>query len=110
MEETWPLSSFNLRHTLAEDEIRILEFDAAQSQSSGYVACLTKILKLASICKGENRTYATLSYVWGDPGVTSRILCDAAKIHVTISLADALSTIWKTHPSTLLWADALSIT
>jgi Heterokaryon incompatibility protein (HET) len=99
----------NLTHILAEDEIRVLEYDATQSGSSGLLACRKRIIKLADV-NGETGPYAALSYVWGDPALTQPIICDGMTISITSNLRNALSTIWKAHPSTHLWADALSIT
>ncbi|KAH8886915.1 hypothetical protein GQ53DRAFT_656833, partial [Thozetella sp. PMI_491] len=98
------------RLTLEKDEIRILEHDAQLSQSSGHLACRTRILHLAPASRGEALPYAALSYVWGNPKVTQPLICDGVTMQVTLSLWEALSTIWRAHPSMQLWADALSIT
>ncbi|KAF9698899.1 hypothetical protein EKO04_003195 [Ascochyta lentis] len=62
--------------------------------------------------------YEALSYVWGDPEVTERMLCNGVSFNVTANLASALQRLrrslkpLKTHstavPATLLDDDALS--
>lgn len=99
----------NLTRILADNETRVLEYDVTQSDSSGLLSCRKRIIQLADV-NGKNRPYAALSYVWGDPTLTKPIICDGMTISITSNLRNALLTIWKAHPSTHLWADALSIT
>ncbi|KAM5366828.1 hypothetical protein ACJZ2D_010368 [Fusarium nematophilum] len=98
------------RRTLEKDEIRLLIYDEAQSQTSGLVACQTRILQVSHVNHGVALPYAALSYVWGDATITRPLICDGIRIQVTVNLEEALSVIWRAYPGVQLWADALSIT
>lgn len=97
------------RSPLEEDEIRVLEYDLAGSLESRIVSCRTKILRLADIRCDTTPPYVALSYVWGDAANTRTVVCDLTPTSVTLNLEQALSVIWKAHPSMRLWADAICI-
>jgi len=98
------------RRILEKDEIRVLAYDSELTRNSGVLACRTKILQLSDVDPNGTLSYAAISYVWGDPGITSPLICDGATVSVTSNLLEALSTIWKGYPWRQLWADAISIT
>lgn len=98
------------RTSLKGDEIRVLEYDSAESLASGILACRTKVLRLTDIRHGRAAPYVALSYVWGEKAVTRPLVCDSTVMDVTRNLEQAITTIWKAHPSMRLWADAVCIT
>ncbi|KAK5651477.1 hypothetical protein OQA88_12484 [Cercophora sp. LCS_1] len=97
------------RRPLQGDEIRVLEYDPAQTVRTGVLTCRSEILKLADVRQQKTPPYVALSYVWGDATITRPIVCDSASTHVTLNLEQALSTVWKAHPPMRLWADAICI-
>ncbi|KAE9363355.1 hypothetical protein N431DRAFT_141531 [Stipitochalara longipes BDJ] len=52
--------------------------------------------------------YSAVSYCWGDPALTKKIMVNDIEVLVTISLADALSQL-RTIGVSLVWADAVCI-
>lgn len=57
--------------------------------------------------------YVALSYCWGDPFMTEKIIVDGLELNVTVSLASALRAVQKqsflTGNGIRIWADALCI-
>ena len=53
--------------------------------------------------------YEAISYVWGDPNDTVDVTCNGLRVHITISLAEALRNFRDPHSVRTLWADALCI-
>ncbi|KAK5652305.1 hypothetical protein OQA88_10653 [Cercophora sp. LCS_1] len=107
----------------ARSPIRLLEIISADSDA-GPVRCLLRIVSL-----DDKPTYCALSYVWGDPAKTAKILIAAESaagilseekaIDVTTNLEAALRHVrsqWAAHrrvghdtSSFRLWADAICI-
>jgi len=54
-------------------------------------------------------TYEALSYVWGDPTLTTQILVDDCPLEMTINLAVALRQIRQSSKTRVLWIDAICI-
>jgi Heterokaryon incompatibility protein (HET) len=65
-------------------DIRLLRVLPAQDESS-QVAC-----EYSSISLLDNPVYNALSYLWGDPTVTTPILVNGEVFHTTTNLAAAL--------------------
>ena len=57
----------------------------------------------------EDLRYEALSYVWGDPTVTSPILLNTRGFQTTTNLEAALRRLWYEDKERLLWVDALCI-
>lgn len=57
----------------------------------------------------SNPAFSALSYVWGDPNVTTEITLDGAPIQVTSNLASALRHIRKAFGEIVIWVDAVCI-
>jgi hypothetical protein len=53
--------------------------------------------------------FATLSYAWGDPGVTRKIHCAKKLVSVTLNLYEALVHVRNLRTPRLLWVDSLCI-
>ncbi|KAF2245420.1 HET-domain-containing protein [Trematosphaeria pertusa] len=53
--------------------------------------------------------YEAISYVWGDPNITTEITCNRKHVPVTVNLVDALRTFRDSDKMRTLWADALCI-
>lgn len=53
--------------------------------------------------------YEALSYVWGDPTITSEVLCNGQRFNVTINLKGALQRLRLVDQARTLWADAICI-
>lgn len=100
------------KSTLAEDEIRVLEYDIQLSQNSGILACRTVVLKLQDNngLDADCPSFTALSYVWRDSDYTFPIVCDGSTARIALNLRNALTIIWRVYPTIRLWADALSIT
>jgi hypothetical protein len=81
-------------------EIRLLRVLRESSQ----VAC-----EYSSISLLDNPVYNALSYVWGDPAVTTPILVNGEVFHVTKNLAAALRVFGEKSMEDLLWVDAICI-
>jgi hypothetical protein len=84
-------------------EIRLLRVLPAQDESS-QVAC-----EYSSISLLDNPVYNALSYVWGDPTVTTPILVNGEVFHTTTNLAAALRLFRTKGMEELLWVDAICI-
>lgn len=53
--------------------------------------------------------YEALSYVWGDPNITRKIIVADCSVNVTVNLHAALQQIRDRYFERLLWVDALCI-
>jgi hypothetical protein len=73
-------------------EIRLLRILPAQDESSP-VAC-----ECSSISLLDNPVYDALSYVWGDPTVTTPILVNGEVFNATTNLAAALLADFNASP------------
>jgi hypothetical protein len=85
--------------------IRLLEIGLADDESDP-VSC-----RLISVSLDERPSYYALSYVWGDPQVTTPVILDRSKVLVTTNLELALRHLRqqrRLYPRRL-WADALCI-
>lgn len=58
---------------------------------------------------GDPRSYCALSYTWGKPIFSSRIVCNGIELIITQNLSDALRHLRDEHADRLLWIDALCI-
>lgn len=56
-----------------------------------------------------NGEYDAISYVWGDPSRTCRIICNNAEMLITASLHGALTRLRQLDKPRRLWADQLCI-
>jgi hypothetical protein len=61
-----------------------------------------------SITDAED-TYEAISYVWGDPTITAKILVNNSPMHVTVNLTDALRSFRHPEETKVVWADAICI-
>ncbi|GAB7322536.1 hypothetical protein MBLNU13_g03459t1 [Cladosporium sp. NU13] len=64
---------------------------------------------LASMTTPDRPYFATLSYAWGDSGVTRKIHCAKKLVSVTLNLYEALVHIRNLRTPRLLWVDSLCI-
>jgi len=88
-------------------EIRLLRLDRTQHLTDD-IHCT---LHHANLDEDPHPTYSTLSYVWGDPTITTSITCNGKPINITANLANALRRLRQLEPDkpTIIWADALCI-
>lgn len=93
----------------AEEEIRLLEIVSIHPQ----VIC-----KLSTVSLLEQPPFTALSYVWGDPDVTTDIILEGVPTSVTTNLAYAIHHVhqyWKVAfpdrdlSTCRIWADAICI-
>ena len=85
--------------------IRLLEISRANDESDP-VSC-----RFIPASLDENPSYHALSYVWGDPQVTTPVILDGSEVPVTTNLKSALRHLRRRtdlYPRRL-WADALCI-
>lgn len=88
---------------LERDEIRLLRL--LPSKFNDPLQCDLFQYKIGS----GRKKYLALSYTWGKPQFTARILCDQIEFPITQNLADALQHIRHEHLELLIWVDALCI-
>ncbi|KHE87325.1 hypothetical protein GE21DRAFT_8187, partial [Neurospora crassa] len=87
-----------------QKDIRLLELLPANSLQDP-IQCRLYITQLSM-----ETEYTALSYVWGDPNVTSPIAVNGVPFHVTHNLCAALKRIRsKSNLPTTLWVDAICI-
>lgn len=67
------------------------------------------VVSLITVDSVSALEYDALSYVWGDPNATEKIICNNILISITINLHWALLRIRKSDKATVVWADALCI-
>ncbi|KAF2256222.1 HET-domain-containing protein [Trematosphaeria pertusa] len=88
----------------SENQIRLLELlPADDTEDPDTLRCTIRHCSI-----DESLVYRALSYVWGDPKITRRILVDDREAQVTTNLADALFQLRKDGVKSL-WIDALCI-
>jgi Heterokaryon incompatibility protein (HET) len=86
-------------------DIRLLHI----APSLDFQALIECRLSTASLATVPPPKYKALSYVWGDPNVTSEIVVNGISWQVTTNLAAALRRIRSNTDSVVLWADAICI-
>ena len=100
---------------LSDSEIRVLHVEECAS-SDGPTAPIR--CRLVHVKLSDQPSYVALSYVWGDPRVTSPVLIDGIPFQVTTNLHGALEEYRREmlvraddpgRPSLPLWADAVCI-
>jgi len=89
----WPN---RLTEKLAREDDSRIQFDIFQ-------------VSLASLTTNDRPYFATLSYAWGDPGVTRIIHCAKESVSVTLNLYEALIHVRNLRTPRLLWVDSLCI-
>jgi hypothetical protein len=94
-------SRLELSKERGSDSIRLLELLPG---SSGEVAAT-----LSCVASPRDRKYDALSYRWGQPTGTKRIMVNGQGVPVSANLHDALSSLRLPDSSRLLWVDALCI-
>ena len=73
------------------------------------IQCDVFQISLASMTTPNRPYFATLSYAWGNPGVTRKIRCAKETVSVTLNLYDALVHVRNLRTPRLLWVDSLCI-
>jgi hypothetical protein len=73
------------------------------------IQCDVVQVSLASMTTKDRPYFATLSYAWGDPGVTRKIRCAKQSVSVTLNLYEALIHVRNLRTPRLLWVDSLCI-
>lgn len=92
------------RTRLKPSQIRLLSISIEQ-ETSNFV-CSFHVRDLAS----SLGAYKAISYCWGDPTCTNRVLCsNGQSLHVTQSAADILNFIVARNPAEFFWIDQLCI-
>ena len=89
----WPN---RLAEKLAHEDDSRIQFDVFQ-------------VSLSSVTTPDRPYFATLSYAWGDPGVTRKIHCAKKLVSVTLNLYEALVHVRNLRTPRLLWVDSLCI-
>ncbi|KAJ9161929.1 HET-domain-containing protein [Coniochaeta hoffmannii] len=67
------------------------------------------MVQLRAVSATSVPEYDALSYVWGDPETTVRVLCNGLFTNITVNLHAALVQVRSPHTARVLWADALCI-
>ena len=62
-----------------------------------------------TLCNIEAPSYEAVSYVWGNPTITSEIVCNGQPLTVTANLAKLLDRMRLASQPRMLWADAICI-
>ena len=89
---------------LKANQIRVLSISVEQ-ETSNFV-CSFHVRDLASSLEA----YKAISYCWGDPTCTHRVLCsNGQSLHVTQSAADILNFVVAQNPTDFFWFDQLCI-
>ena len=93
----------NLRVTLQEKAIRVLDIDADEDG-----ATLRGTLRVVDL--KANPTFAALSYVWGtNSNPQDVIICNQCRIPLTTSCYNALSSLRKLRGGITIWVDSVCI-
>ncbi|KAE9379315.1 hypothetical protein N431DRAFT_460587 [Stipitochalara longipes BDJ] len=90
------------------DAIRLV---VLQSDKDTYAKFQRSIVHTTlTACDGDvAEHYSALSYVWGDPSITTRIFTDAQHIHVTANLESALHHMRDPTRPRIVWAGGVCI-
>ncbi|KAF2652979.1 HET-domain-containing protein [Lophiostoma macrostomum CBS 122681] len=88
-------------HELVHDEFRLLRILPRKMTT---IKC-----EILHASLDDPPDYIALSYTWGDPQDTRRIILDGHTLSVSSSLHGALEALRQTKETTLVWADALCI-
>ena len=78
-------------------------------QDDSRVQCDVFQVSLASMTTPDRPYFATLSYAWGNPGVTRKLHCAKTLVSVTLNLYEALVHVRNLRTPRLLWVDSLCI-
>lgn len=92
----------NLSLEPTEQTIRLMRLQTAPEHSSPLIA------ELFVVALETNPQYAALSYCWGSPTPTSRLICNNTELDVRENLGLALSSIRSTSDLPL-WVDSICI-
>jgi hypothetical protein len=88
----------------AKNEIRVLKIESGRWEDD--IKCSLKVTSLDGIARTR---YDTLSYTWGDPETTRRIMVDQQNIDVSVNLFTAVRALRRRFGTATIWADALCI-
>jgi Heterokaryon incompatibility protein (HET) len=89
---------------LGEEQIRIVVLDPSPDQNSP-LTCSIQHLTLDDNVKD----YECISYAWGEPNFSKRLLCGDGSFEITPNLHAALTRFRSTRRKRALWADAVCI-
>jgi hypothetical protein len=89
--------------TLTEQQFRLISILPA-GEASAIVNCEVSQYELHG-----SPAYEALSYVWGDPNITSEITVNGNSLWVTKSLRNALARLRHKESNRMIWADAICI-
>ena len=93
---------YNYKTLRKQDEIRLLTL--YPEAGSGEINCTLRHVLLSS-----KPTFEAVSYAWGDPSLSKRVLCDGRKLFVTENLFTALKNLRFPDKERLIWVDGLCI-
>lgn len=85
-----------------ETAIRLIELGAGHAHQP-IVVSLINVESVSAL------QYDAISYVWGDPEITTDIICDGQRTHITVNLHWALLHVRKPDRPSVFWADAICI-
>lgn len=88
--------------SFVKSEIRLLKLHQSDDESA-VVSCSLETISLV-----KPIPYTALSYCWGDPQATGRILINGVSVQVTTNLEAALRRL-RAQKVECLWADAICI-
>jgi hypothetical protein len=88
-------------------DIRLLELYPGKDEAP--ITCRMHRYYLFPLDRSYLREFEALSYTWGDPEQTHRIVCDGKEMRVTENLYAALRSLRYPNHSRLLWVDAICI-
>jgi hypothetical protein len=92
--------SFTYQEQLESEQIRTLQLQPGKS--SEMVECKLKVATLGT-------AYKALSYAWGDPTPTHKIICNGKSLTIASNLHAALWQFRENEEFGFLWADAICI-
>lgn len=105
-----PTMSQGIYRSLSDGQIRLIRLLPGRSDEE--IKCRLETYYLGTpIDPGKLGCppYETLSYVWGDPSDTRKILVDKEYVAITKNLFNALRVLRKVNGHRMIWADALCI-
>ena len=93
----------------SKKEIRLIRLKPLRQSTTSdrTVAEIECSFERASLDEGP--VYTALSYTWGDPNVTKKILLDQEPFEVTVNLHAALQHLQHETEELTLWVDAILI-